>query len=95
MVQGRKPVSNSEKRTGAVKKVVPENNKNKQPNPISRYIRETRGELRKVTWPSREESWRLTLIVLGVTIAMAIFFWLFDFAFSNAIQFLIRQIVGL
>ena len=87
-------MSNSEKRTGAVKKAAPET-KNKQPNPISRYFRETRGELRKVTWPSREESWRLTLIVLGVTIMMALFFWLFDFAFSNAIQFLIRQIVGL
>ena len=87
-------MANSEKRSGAVKKAVPEN-KVKQPNSISRYIRETRGELRKVTWPTREESWRLTLIVLGVTLLMAIFFWVFDFAFSNAIQFLIQQIVGL
>jgi preprotein translocase subunit SecE len=94
MVQGKNLVANSEKRTGAVKKAVPEN-KDKQPNPISRYIRETRGELRKVTWPTREESWRLTLIVLGVTLLMAIFFWVFDFAFSNAIQILIQQIVGL
>jgi preprotein translocase subunit SecE len=88
-------VANTEKRTGAVKKVAPENNKGKQPNPISRYFRETRGELRKVTWPTREESWRLTLIVLGVTLIMAVFFWLFDFTFSNAIQFLVQQIVGL
>ena len=87
-------MSNSEKRTGAVKKAVSDN-KNKQPNPITRYFRETRGELRKVTWPTREESWRLTLIVLGVTVMMALFFWIFDFAFSNAIQFLIEQIVGL
>ena len=88
-------MSNSEKRTGAVKKAVSDSSKNKQSNPISRYFRETRGELRKVTWLSREEAWRLTLIVLGVTILMALFFWVFDFAFSNAIQFLIRQIVGL
>ena len=94
VVQGKNLVANGEKRSGAVKKAVPEN-KSKQPNPISRYIRETRGELRKVTWPTREESWRLTLIVLGVTLLMAIFFWVFDFAFSNAIQFLIQQIVGL
>jgi preprotein translocase subunit SecE len=87
-------VANSEKRTGAVKKVVPEN-KSKQPNPLSRYIRETRGELRKVTWPTREESWRLTLIVLGVTVLMAVFFWVFDFVFSSVIQFLIQQIAGL
>jgi preprotein translocase subunit SecE len=93
-VQGKNLVANSEKRTGAVKKAVPES-KGKQPNPLNRYIRETRGELRKVTWPTREESWRLTLIVLGVTLLMAVFFWVFDFAFSSAIQFLIQQIAGL
>lgn len=64
-------------------------------NPITRYIRETRGELRKVTWPTREEAWRLTLIVLGVTAAMAIFLGvILDATFSTAIQFVIRQIIG-
>lgn len=64
-------------------------------NPVVRYFRETRGELRKVTWPTREEAWRLTLIVLGVTAAMAIFLGvILDAAFSSTIQFLIRQVVG-
>lgn len=66
-----------------------------QENPIGRYLRETRGELRKVTWPTREEAWRLTAIVLGVTAAFAVFLWALDSLFSNFIQFLIRQIVGL
>lgn len=66
-----------------------------QENAISRYLRETRGELRKVTWPTREEAWRLTLIVLGVTLAFAIFLWATDFAFSSFIQFLVNQIAGL
>ena len=65
-----------------------------QPNPISKYIRETRGELRKVTWPTREESQRLTAIVLGVTIAMAIFLGLLDFVFSNGVQSLVSFVVG-
>ncbi len=86
-------MTNSEKRAGAVKK-APSDKKPAQPNPISRYIRETRGELKKVTWPSREESWRLTFIVLGVTLFMAIFFWIFDFAFSSAIQGLINLLIG-
>jgi preprotein translocase subunit SecE len=66
-----------------------------QENSLSRYIRETRGELRKVTWPTRDEAWRLTLIVLGVTAAFAVFLWAFDSLFSNLIQFLIRQVIGL
>ena len=67
---------------------------NNQPNAVSKYIRETRGELRKVTWPTREESQRLTAIVLGVTIAMAIFLGLLDFIFSNGVQALVEFVVG-
>jgi len=66
-----------------------------QPNAIVRYLRETRGEVRKVTWPTRRESWRLTGIVLGVTVATAAFLWFFDFIFSSGIQFLIQRIIGL
>ena len=64
-------------------------------NGLSRYIRETRGELRKVTWPTREEAWRLTLIVLGVTAAFAVFLWAMDSLFSNLINAIVQWIIGL
>ena len=66
-----------------------------QPNPVSRYWKETRGELRKVTWPTREESQRLTVIVIAVTILFALFLWVFDLLFSNVIQLLIEQLIGI
>ncbi len=66
-----------------------------RPNPISRYWKETRGELRKVAWPSREDSQRLTLIVIAVTLMFALFLWVFDLLFSNVIQLLIEQIIGI
>jgi preprotein translocase subunit SecE len=65
-----------------------------QLNPVAKYIRETRGELRKVTWPTREESQRLTAIVLGVTMAMAIFLGVLDFVFSNGVQALVVFVAG-
>jgi len=82
------------KRSGSVKKVV-DKKAAKPANPISRYLRETRGELRKVTWPTREESWRLTLIVLAVSLTMAVFLWLFDTLFANSIQFMLEKMIGL
>ncbi len=54
----------------------------KRENAIVRYLRETRAELRKVHWPTRQETWRLTQIVLAVTVGMAIFLWLMDVLFS-------------
>ncbi|MGH2535789.1 MAG: preprotein translocase subunit SecE [Candidatus Promineifilaceae bacterium] len=65
-----------------------------QPNTIARYVRETRGELRKVTWPSAEESRRLTAIVIGVTIVMAIFLGFWDLVFSRLVEAIIRLLVG-
>jgi preprotein translocase subunit SecE len=59
----------------------------KSRNPVIRYFQETRDELRKVTWPGREEAWRLTLIVLGVTLAFMIFL--------GALDFLFQQLAGL
>jgi preprotein translocase subunit SecE len=45
----------------------------KKQNPIRRFTRETVGELRKVSWPTRQEAWQLTLIVLVVLAFMSIF----------------------
>lgn len=54
--------------------------------PITRYFRETRAELRKVTWPTREEAWRLTLIVLGATVGMSIILGASDLLFSEIVR---------
>jgi preprotein translocase subunit SecE len=45
----------------------------KKGNAIQRFTRETVGELRKVSWPTRQEAWQLTLIVLVVLAFMSIF----------------------
>ncbi len=55
----------------------------KKPNAIKRYYRETVGELRKVTWPTREEALRLTGIVIVVIVVMAAFLGVLDFFFTR------------
>lgn len=59
---------------------------NRVTGPIARYFRDTRAELRKVTWPSREEGWHLTLIVLGTTVGMSIILGISDLVFSRIMQ---------
>jgi len=80
-------------KTGPAKKVARKESSGSS-NPVARYLRETRGELRKVTWPTREESWRLTLIVLGVSFVMSVFLWVFDWLFSNSIQIVLERLIG-
>ncbi len=58
-------------------------------NAIVRYFQETRDELRRVTWPTREEIVRLTLIVLGTTLAFAIFLGILDLVFRQLAALLV------
>ena len=55
----------------------------KKPNFIRRYLNETVGELRKVTWPTRREASNLTIIVLSVTIVIGIYLGMLDYLFSR------------
>ena len=50
----------------------------KSENAIQRYIRETSGELRKVSWPTWPEAKRLTGLVLMVMVIMVLFLALID-----------------
>jgi preprotein translocase subunit SecE len=53
------------------------------------YIRNTRAELRKVTWPTRNQTVNLSLIVLAVTAAMAVFLGAVDYLFSQVVRVII------
>ena len=50
---------------------------------VVRYFKETRSELRKVTWPTRNETINLTLIVVTVTAFMAIILGVIDWGFAQ------------
>jgi preprotein translocase subunit SecE len=57
---------------------VPKTQSAKKQNAIARFINETVGELRKVTWPTRDEALRLTAIVMVVLFSSAIFLGIID-----------------
>lgn len=61
----------------------------KQDNALVRYFKETRAEIRKVTWPTRDEAVNLTLIVLAVTVAMALFLGAIDYIFATLIRLIV------
>ncbi len=63
-------------------------------NPIKAivtYVRSSIAELKKVTWPSRDTTFRYSVLVIIVSVAVATFFATLDFGFSKAIRLLIAQ----
>ncbi len=61
----------------------------KKSNPVVRYFRETRAELKKVTWPTRPEATKLTIIVLIVVAFMSALLGTLDYIFSRVMGFII------
>ncbi len=57
---------------------------------IKRWFKETAGELRKVSWPTREEALALTRIVLIVTIIMSAILGILDFIFARLVGLLVN-----
>jgi preprotein translocase subunit SecE len=60
----------------------------KQPRGIRLFYRETMGELRKVSWPTRTEALGLTRVVIIVMILMSILLGGLDWGFFNFFNFL-------
>ncbi len=60
-------------------------------NPIVRYLRETRAELSKVSWPTRQEATNLTLVVLATVVASSLVLGAFDLLFTE----LFRLVLGI
>ena len=52
------------------------------------YLREVRGELRKVAWPTKEEVTRYSVIVLITVVVLGAFIFVLDYAFAKSVFFL-------
>ena len=67
---------------------TPEDTRTGRTNPIT-FIRQVAEELRKVIWPTRQTTLRLTGIVLSVTLATSVFLGAVDFLFSKLISLIL------
>lgn len=55
---------------------------------LGRYLRDSRIELKKVSWPTREQTINLTIVVCVVCVAIALFLGGLDWVFASFIKLL-------
>lgn len=58
---------------------------------IIKYIKETRNELRHVSWPTRRQAVGYTIIVVIVSVLIAYFLGLFDLGFTKGLESIIAR----
>ncbi|WP_031458413.1 preprotein translocase subunit SecE [Chloroflexus sp. MS-G] len=71
--------------------VAKDTDRDVQENILVRTFRETRSELRQVVWPSREETIRLTVLVVAVSLVIGLLLFIGDTIFT----FLYTSLVSL
>jgi len=60
-------------------------------NPIVNYLKAALEELKKVVWPSKRETVQHTLIVVGLSLALAIFLGAVDYFLNLGLQQLLSR----
>lgn len=78
----------NEKNQKTPEKVVAEKKKNKKPNifkRIAKFFRECRSEMKKVTWLSGKETFKSSVIVIAVTLALCVAIGLIDTALEYGV----------
>ena len=50
------------------------------------YIKDTRGELRHVAWPTRVQTAIFTALVVALSVAVSLYLGLFDYLFTSALS---------
>jgi preprotein translocase subunit SecE len=55
---------------------------------IRRYLDESWSELKKVTWPTRQQTLNLTVLVFVVSFVVGVFISVFDLIFAAGLAFI-------
>jgi len=59
-------------------------------NKVTNYFKETKLELSKVAWPSKDELRDSTIVVVVLTIMLSLFIGIVDYGLSRATTFIFR-----
>lgn len=58
-------------------------------NAVVTYFREAKEELKKVTWPTKQEVMRYTIAVIVMCAALAVYFGLLDWLLTKGLEALV------
>ena len=67
-----------------------ENNKTKK-HGAGKFFKETKSEMKKVSWPSKTQLFHNTAIILAFVIIMTVILFAFDELFGTIMNFIIKR----
>jgi preprotein translocase subunit SecE len=58
------------------------------------YVADVRVEMKRVTWPSKQEVYGTTMMVILTTFFFAVFFYICDQVFSSIVAKILKYLLG-
>ena len=58
--------------------------------PVPTFTRDIIDELKKVTWPSRKETIRLTVVVIGISLIIGVYIGIIDVLLTKVLELLTK-----
>ncbi|AGA91577.1 preprotein translocase, SecE subunit [Thioflavicoccus mobilis 8321] len=55
------------------------------------FVGDSRAEIRKVVWPTRQETMQTTLVVMAMVLVLGIILWVFDSILMSLVRFLVGR----
>lgn len=80
----------SDKAQKKAKAPAKKDSKDKKPNRLVRWVKDLKGELKKVTWPSAKDTMKNVGVVIACVIVVGIFIWVFDFVARQVVEALLN-----
>ncbi|MDO8584425.1 MAG: preprotein translocase subunit SecE [bacterium] len=57
---------------------------------VVNYFRSSKSELQKVSWPTKQETVRYSLLIIGISIVVAVFFLLLDTGLQDGVTAMLK-----
>ncbi|MDP2629131.1 MAG: preprotein translocase subunit SecE [Candidatus Harrisonbacteria bacterium] len=57
---------------------------------IKNYFSGARRELKHIQWPTGSQTWKLTMVVVSISLVVAAYLGAFDFLFSRGLETLLQ-----
>ncbi len=59
-------------------------------NRLMKFFRETKSEMKKVSWPSKEQLFHNTIVILSFVIIMTVILSVLDLGFEKLLSFIVK-----
>lgn len=69
---------------------TPAKKQDKKPNRVLRWLKDLKGELKKVTWPTAKDTAKNVLVVIVCVLIVGVLIWVFDAVVKLVVEALLN-----